>query len=177
MLWRRSRGVSLPGAFSGRPSTRTWRPALSADAAASQPSALPPVEARYRALFDRTPLPMWVYDVETLAFLEVNEAAVQQYGYGREEFLALTMMDIRPPEQRPALLAVLQRLPPTAKGAGVWTHRRKDGTQFDAQIVNQPLDWDGRAARLAVAEDVSQLRRMQQDALRASESHFRSLVE
>jgi two-component system, cell cycle sensor histidine kinase and response regulator CckA len=120
---------------------------------------------------------MWVYDVETLAFLDVNDAAVQQYGYAREEFLALTMLDIRPPEQRPALLAVLQRLPPNAKGAGTWKHRRKDGSLFDAQIVNQPLDWDGRAARLVVAEDVTQLRQVQEAALRASESHYRSLVQ
>jgi len=120
---------------------------------------------------------MWVYDVETLTFLDVNDAAVQQYGYTREEFLALSMLDIRPPEQRPALLAVLQRLPSNAKGAGTWRHRRKDGSLFDAQIVNQPVPWDGRPARLVVAEDITQLRQVQDEALRASESHYRSLVQ
>jgi two-component system, cell cycle sensor histidine kinase and response regulator CckA len=149
---------------------------LNAETILPEPPASP-TDARYRLLFNRSPHAMWVYDVETLAFLDVNDAAVQQYGYAREEFLGLSMLDIRPPEQRPALLAVLQRLPANAKGAGTWKHRRKDGSLFDAQIVNQPVSWDGRAARLVVAEDVTQLRQVQEAALRASESHYRSLVQ
>ncbi len=148
-------------------------------------STLPPEqlrasEARYRLLFDSSPHPMWVYDVETLAFLDVNEAAVRQYGYTRDEFLSRSMLDIRPAEQVPALLAVLQRLPANARGAGTWTHRRKDGSLFDVQIVNQPVRWGERAARVVVAEDITPLRQVQQSLLehvRDSESHYRSLVQ
>ena len=66
-------------------------------------------EASYRRLFEVNPHPMWVYDLETLRFLAVNDAAVRRYGYSREEFLALTIRDIRPPEDVPALLSFVAR--------------------------------------------------------------------
>ena len=58
-------------------------------------------EALYRAMFDSNPEPLWVYDLETLKFLAVNQVALDRYGYTREEFLQLTMLDVRPPEERP----------------------------------------------------------------------------
>jgi len=69
-------------------------------------------EDQYRLLFEGNPNPMWVYDEETLRFLAVNEAAVRVYGYSREEFLAKTIVEIRPPEERERLLALLEE-PPT----------------------------------------------------------------
>lgn len=70
---------------------------------------------------------MWVYDVATLRFLTVNEAAIRHYGYSREEFLALTIADIRPPEDVPKLLAQLQRSNDELHYSGVWRHRTKSG--------------------------------------------------
>ena len=67
-------------------------------------------EERYRLLFERHPNPMWVYDSETLAFLAVNNAAIQQYGYSREEFLAMTIKDIRPSEDIPALIQQIKQV-------------------------------------------------------------------
>ena len=67
-------------------------------------TALADSEASFRMLFANNPRPMWVWDMETLAFLEVNEAAVNHYGYSREEFLAMRVTDIRPEEDVPSLL-------------------------------------------------------------------------
>jgi len=71
---------------------------------------LPDADEQYRLLFERNPLPMWVYDYETLRFLAVNQAAIHLYGYSRDEFLAMTINDIRPPEAIPALLADLKEI-------------------------------------------------------------------
>ncbi|MFZ0998081.1 MAG: PAS domain-containing protein, partial [Candidatus Sulfotelmatobacter sp.] len=67
-------------------------------------------EERHRKLFDNNPHPTWVFDRETLRFLAVNDAAVHQYGYSRDEFLAMTLKDIRPPEDVPALVETVKNL-------------------------------------------------------------------
>src|ERR1051326_9574160 len=90
--------------------------------------ALRESEEHYRSLFENNPLPMWVYDLETLAFLAVNDAAVHHYGYSREEFLSMTIKDIRPSEDVPALLGNVLKVDRGMDEAGVWRHRRKDGT-------------------------------------------------
>src|SRR5947209_659186 len=81
-------------------------------------------EARYRLLFESNPVPMWVYDRETLSFLAVNEAATHHYGYSREEFLSMTIKDVRPPEDIPALL---NNIPTASSGinqSGAWRHQK-----------------------------------------------------
>src|SRR5260370_12496119 len=88
-------------------------------------SGLPDADEQYRLLFECNPLPMWVYDYETLRFLAVNEAAVRLYGYSREEFLAMTINDIRPPEAIPALLADLKSNLVGPRMDSQWTHRTK----------------------------------------------------
>ena len=82
-------------------------------------------EKQYRLLFQDNPNPMWVFDLETLAFLEVNESAIQHYGYSREEFLAMKMSDLRRLEkERPCQRAALS----DAGSGHIWRHRRKDGS-------------------------------------------------
>jgi two-component system cell cycle sensor histidine kinase/response regulator CckA len=112
-------------------------------------------EDRYRALFDLNPLPMWVFDKSTLRFLAVNHAAVQTYGYSREEFLGLTIKDIRPPEDVPALAATMARDARGDYAAGSWRHRKKSGIVFDVSIRSADFDFAGRPSRLVLAEDVS----------------------
>lgn len=116
----------------------------------------------YRLLFSQNPLPMWITDSETLAFLAVNEAAVAHYGYSREEFLAMTVKDIRPPEDVSALLdyhAELQKaVLPASGSAGVWRHRKKDGTLIDVDITWSPISFEGRQAYLILAQDVTERR-------------------
>ena len=91
----------------------------------------------YRQFFAANPLPMWLYDPETLRFLDVNEAAVQQYGYSRDEFLAMTIADIRPPEELGALYATLGPLAAEAQQSGPWRHRTKDGTIIEVEVSSR----------------------------------------
>jgi two-component system, cell cycle sensor histidine kinase and response regulator CckA len=117
-------------------------------------------EARYRQLFDLTPQPMWVYDLETLRFLEVNEAAVRHYGYSREEFLAMTIRDIRPVEELPRLMDSLTDPSPRHNTAG-WRHRLKDGTLIEVEVASDPMTYQHRPARLVLITDVTERRRQE----------------
>lgn len=133
-------------------------------------------EDRYRLLFDSNPHPVWVYDLTTLAFLDVNRSAIQNYGYSREEFLSRTIKDIRPTEAIPALLESISKATPGAEMSGVWRHQKKDGTLIAVEITSHPIAFDGRQARLVVATDVTN-RQATEEALQASEEKFRSLAE
>jgi PAS domain S-box-containing protein len=114
-------------------------------------------EQRYRLLFESNPQPMWVYDHRTLAFLAVNEATIRHYGYTREEFLAMTLADIRAAEDVPALLDNLaQDREDFEEKSGPWRHRKKDGTRIIVEIANHTLDFDGRKAGLVLVTDVTE---------------------
>jgi PAS domain S-box-containing protein len=115
-------------------------------------------ERQYRLLFHSNPNPVWVFDLETQAFLEVNEAAIQKYGYSREEFLAMTISDIRPPEKdRPHEPA----MPDAVSQGVVWRHRRKDGSLIDSEVIWTPMFFNDRFAALAMAVDVTERRRVE----------------
>ncbi|TBH20121.1 PAS domain S-box protein [Thermus thermamylovorans] len=133
-------------------------------------------EERFRLLFQAHPLPMWVYDRETYRFLEVNEAALAKYGYTREEFLSMTLLEIRPERERPQLLEELQRERPPLQRSGPWTHRLKDGREIQVEIHSHTLDYAGRPAALVVALDVTEKLRAEA-TLRESEALFRTLAE
>ena len=99
-----------------------------------------------------SPHPMWVFDQKTLAFLEVNDAAVQHYGYTREEFLGMTILDIRPVDD--VQLIVNVTLHPQRKGAThnqLWRHRRKDGRVFWVEITSEEVRFQGRPAEVVIA--------------------------
>jgi PAS domain S-box-containing protein len=113
-------------------------------------------EEHYRRLFKDNPLPMWVYDRQTLAFLAVNTAAVAAYGYSRDEFLGMTIRDIRPPETIPELLNNVEDPPGKLRKVGVWQHRWKDGTLREVEITTHDLTFDGRPSRLVLADDVTE---------------------
>ena len=98
---------------------------------------------------------MWVFDRATLAFLEVNEAAVATYGYSREEFAAMTIADIRPPEDVSTLLAHMGESRGPRRDSGHWRHRLRDGTIIDVEVISHLLQYEGRAAALVVAQDVT----------------------
>ena len=121
--------------------------------------ALRTSEERYRSLFESNPLPMWVYDLETLAFLAVNDAAILHYGYSREEFLSRTIRDICSPEDVPELLENVFKVGTGVDRAGVWHHQKKDGSNIDAEITSHELTFAGRRAELVLAQDVTERRR------------------
>jgi PAS domain S-box-containing protein len=132
-------------------------------------------EQRYRLFFDSNPQPVWVYDLKTLAFMDVNPSAVRTYGYSREEFLSMTIKDIRPPEDVAALLESATRMLQDTEFSGVWRHCKKDGTLMDVEITSHPLMYEGRDARLVVAVDITKHKKAE-NALRESEELFRLLV-
>jgi two-component system cell cycle sensor histidine kinase/response regulator CckA len=113
-------------------------------------------EERYRLLFASNPNPMWVYDLNSLMFLEVNEAAISKYGYSREEFLAMTIAEIRPPEEVPRMLAAIAAVQDASNSPGVWRHRCKDGTVIDAEVNTHGVTFEGRSARLVLANDITE---------------------
>lgn len=134
-------------------------------------------ELRYRLFFEANPHPMWVYDLESLAFLAVNDAAVVHYGYSREEFLRMTIADIRPPEDVPRLLENIQHLEQDhLDEAGAWRHKQKDGSIIDVEITSHMLEFDGKKAELVLAHDIT-LRRRAEERLKTSEARFRSIVD
>lgn len=122
-------------------------------------------EEQYRLLFDRNPHPMWVADYATIRFLAVNEAAIRHYGYSREEFLSMTLAAIRPPEEVPALHEHLRRLAAAPRApveqVGLRRHRKKDGALIDVEITRSPITFQGREARLVMAVDVTERKRME----------------
>lgn len=133
-------------------------------------------EATYRHLFDCNPQPMWVYDLETLSFLEVNDAAIAKYGYARAEFLAMTIADIRPPEDVPRLLDNVAQVDSGLNMAGIWQHCLRDGQIIQVEIVSYALEFEGRRTELVMAQDVTERLRVER-ALRHSEERYRLLVE
>lgn len=130
----------------------------------------------FQFLFASNPLPMWVYDEETLQFLEVNDAAVAQYSYSREEFLQMRLTDIRPSKEVPRLLQVLKTERPVLYHGGEWRHRRKDGSLLVADILTYALEFAGRKAVLTVAQDVT-VRQQMEERLRQSEERYRELAQ
>lgn len=113
-------------------------------------------EERYRDMFESNPLPMWVYELDSLAFMEVNEAAVQKYGYSRDEFLQMTLKDIRPAEEVPKLLENMKLTSDKYQHSDYWKHLTKDGKLLDVEINSHSvLDKDGRKLRLVLVNDIT----------------------
>ena len=125
-------------------------------------------EGLARQPFTRPPLPKWVYDAETLAFLDVNEAAVCHYGYTRDEFLALTIRDIRPPEDIPRMLAVARAPHPAGGSQGVFRHRTRAAEIIEVEVFLRDLRHEGLRAVIAVVQDVTERRRAEAALLEAS---------
>lgn len=114
-------------------------------------------EEKYRNLFHLSPLPMWVFDVETYRFLNVNEAAIRHYGYSREEFLGMTIKDIRPEEDVGNLEETVNSNKKTdVFFQGTVRHHKKNGTLIHVQVQSNLIEFEGRPARLVLATDISE---------------------
>jgi len=127
-------------------------------------------------MFSANPYPMWVYDCETLHFLEVNDTAVRSYGYSREEFLAMTLVDIRPPDDTAAFMEAASERHNGYSTAGVWRHRRKDGSILFVEIMAFEYQRDGRPQELILAVDITDRHRME-EALQESQASLQALVD
>lgn len=128
-------------------------------------------QKRYQLLFDSNPHPIWVYDLETLTFLAVNDIAITRYGYSREEFLNLTIKDLKPAEDIPYLFEQIEYVqlietPVTLTGR----HRKKDETIIDVEVASQAITFGGRRARLVIATDIT-TRKQAEEQLRQNALH------
>ncbi len=119
-------------------------------------------ERKYRFMFESCPLPMWAFDRDTLRYVAVNDAALAHYGYTREEFLSMTIIDLRPPQERDRLRQALadglleRQFAPGEKRP--WIHQAKDGRLIDVEVASSDVDVEGHRARLMVVHDVTQRR-------------------
>ncbi len=125
--------------------------------------------------FNNNPLPMWIYDLETLAFIEINNAACLHYGYTRSEFLNMTLLDIRPEEDIEPLIQNIQQSKDTYQRSAIWRHKEKSGKVFPVEIISYSVDFRGKPARLVAALDISE-RKHSEDVLRDSEENYRTLA-
>jgi PAS domain S-box-containing protein len=138
--------------------------------------ALQNCERQRELLFSINPYPMYSIDRKTLRILSVNQAALRQYGYSLEEFLNMSLIDIRPKEDVPALLEILAKEETGLRHPGVWRHVRKDGSIVLVEITAYQYEQDGKAIELVVALDITERRRME-EALRESEAELKILVD
>ena len=127
-------------------------------------------EERYRLLFKNNPHPMWVYDLETLEFIAVNQAAIKHYGYTRDEFLNMTIADIRPPQELSRLLENISQVDAGIDFAGVWEHQKKDGTIIEVEITSYTMIFDSRNAELVLAHDVTDRLQAEAELYKAKEA-------
>ena len=114
-------------------------------------------ESNYRLLFAGNPYPLFVYDLNTLRFLEVNDAAAERYGYSRDEFLSLTVADILGLDQAPFLT---NKDAPDLYRSGPRTHRSKDGKLIDVELTSIRLAYAGHDARLVVVVDLTEQKKL-----------------
>lgn len=138
--------------------------------------ALKKSEEEYRLLFKGNPCPMWLCHQETLKFLAVNDAAVEHYGYSRAEFLSMTAKDIRPAEDVAALMDHVATKKVPSASAGVWQHRKKDGTLIDVDVTWHKVEFTGHPSFLVLANDITQKKRAEK-ALRESEQRYREIFD
>ncbi|HEY2352066.1 MAG TPA: ATP-binding protein, partial [Candidatus Acidoferrum sp.] len=129
--------------------------------------ALRQSELNFRLLFSHNPMPTWVFDTETLKFIQVNDAAVRQYGYTAEEFANLTIYAIRPPEEFPALRKLQQEWKNIDEHHGVWRHCNKEGKVFEVETISHRFDYVGRQVRLVVAQDISERQALEEQLRQA----------
>lgn len=132
---------------------------------------------QYQNLFNSTPIPCWVFDTETLCFLDVNAAAIANYGYTRKEFLSMTIKEIRPQEDVPILQDILKNKIATGLFDRSWVrHTKKSGEIISVVTEGNSLLFKGKPARIVIAADITNKLRAEQ-LLSGSEQRFKSLVQ
>jgi PAS domain S-box-containing protein len=118
-------------------------------------------ESMLRLLFEYNPLPTWLYEIDTLRFLSVNQAAMDLYGYSAEEFERMTVLEIRPEAQREKALNYIKELEADAEEHEFWLHQAKDGRTFEVEVISHELKYAGKRVRLVVAQDISERRQLE----------------
>jgi two-component system cell cycle sensor histidine kinase/response regulator CckA len=145
-----------------------------AETVESQTKALTENERRYRLVFEANPLPMWIWELSTRRFLAANDAAIERFGYSRDEFLSMTALEVRPPNERAHFEELVGAPLARRNDAGIWTYRVKSGETFEAEINASPIVWGGHEAYLVVIHDISERHRAEA-ALATSQAQLRQM--
>lgn len=132
-------------------------------------------EKRHREMFRANPHPMWVYDVESFKILDVNNSAVEKYGYSRDEFLSMTLKDLRPEEDIEKLVASVGKRDEGFSDSGIWRHRTKDGRVIFVEISSHAIDYSGHSARIFTAYDLTG-RLQAEKELADRETHLQTIL-
>lgn len=129
----------------------------------------------YKRIFAHNPTPMYILDDKTLDILAVNEATIEKYGYSPEELLLMNANDLRPVEEVSRFVKFAQAQQGDQYDAGVWQHRKKDGTVFAAHVYVHTTEFEGRRARMVVAIDIDKEQKIEQ-ALARDEQNLRAII-
>jgi len=115
-------------------------------------------QLKYSELFQLSPLPMWVFDLTTLRFLDVNDSALRHYGYSRDEFLGMTILDIRPASETAMVNKIVQdhRNSRQFVKRGVFLHQKKSGELIQVDIQSNSVDYQGKEAKIILANDITE---------------------
>ena len=133
-------------------------------------------EAKYRLMFHNNPQPMWIYDSETLAFIEVNEAAIMHYGYTEDEFLSMTLKDIRPPGGVQKLFDAIKSIDCVFNNLGEIIHQKKNQELITVEIISHAIIFNERPARHVLITDITE-RRKAEEELRRERKLLRTLID
>ncbi|MEO6719704.1 MAG: PAS domain S-box protein [Ferruginibacter sp.] len=139
---------------------------------------------KYKMIFYKSPLPKWIFDSETLQFLEVNDAAVQHYGYSHDEFLKMTIKDIRPVNDLDKFFDHIKEATATNYSAlTYWQHVKKNGEVIQVEITAHVIEYESRKARMVIVHDITDRRKAEEQiyelhqGLAKSEKRFRAMIE
>jgi len=133
-------------------------------------------ELQYRLMFESNPNPMWIYDKHSFSFLAVNDAAIAQYGYSREEFLGMTILGIRPVSEVPSLLESVSAHTGGLEHSGIWRHQKKDGGQIDVEITHHHLVFESHQADVVMAVDITE-RKKSEEMIRSERMRYLTLLK
>ncbi|CDX32533.1 Diguanylate cyclase/phosphodiesterase [Mesorhizobium sp. SOD10] len=133
-------------------------------------------EASLRLLFEENPVPMWVFDRSSLRFLAVNHAAVECYGYSREQFLAKSILDIRPPEDAEAMREIVAAGQGSDRSGRSWRHIKADGSVIHVVAYSKPIEYDGRSSFMVAIIDVTE-RKLAEDGMRRAREFLDTVIE
>jgi PAS domain S-box-containing protein len=131
---------------------------------------------QYHYLFRHSPQPMWIYDLQTLRFMDVNNAAISRYGWSKEEFLEMTIQDIRPEDSRLQLSSFVSSKISNYSNSGIWPHLLKDGSRIAVEITSHEITFNGKKARMVLAHDVSERLQAEQNLL-DSQTNLKATID
>ncbi|HKR06376.1 MAG TPA: PAS domain S-box protein [Bacteroidia bacterium] len=140
-------------------------------------------EQKYKLLFNKNPLPMWMISIQDMKFIDANESAVAQYGYSKDEFLTMSPVNLRPPEEAERFLKEAEKNIEGISNMGTWQHRKKDGTVIKVEIISHTITYEGEPVRLVLAHDITEKilaeenLKQSNDKLRQLSSHLENIRE